>query len=154
MPRSTTRRRKGHGEVIAPLSVSDKIDSLLKVLLATFPSKTELTDEEIENWHRDLSGYQVEAIEYAFDCFRRSGLFFPVPAQIIDLCQTWEPPLKYRPGCDAVCKERHGKGYDDADLLALWKLYAEWYPKPLEKKLSYEQRQDLIDELDRRKSVA
>lgn len=123
MPSSRQRRRSGRGEVMPPLSVLDRIDALLKEHLSIFPTKTELTEPEIEHWHRDLNPYTVEAIEYAFDSWRRNGRFFPVYADIIELCQAWEPPVKIKPECSEECMSRHWRGYGWPDVMRLWTLY-------------------------------
>lgn len=94
MPKYTPPRRKGHGAVIPPLSVSDRVDSLLKEMLSIFPNKTELTEAEIEHWHRYLEPYHISAIEWAFENWRRSGSFFPVYSDILDLIGAWEPPAE------------------------------------------------------------
>ncbi len=155
MRRSTTQRRKEHGEVIPPLSVSDRIDSLLKEHLAIFTTKTELTEAEIEHWQRDLGRYSLAAIEYAFDCWRRGGRFFPVYADIIELCDAWLPSeTTYKHGCSAECKAQHGTGYGESDVMALAKIFAERYPEGLKRRLSREEREALIDELDRRRKAA
>jgi hypothetical protein len=123
MPRSRRRRQPGHGEVVPPLSVSDRIDSLLKEHLSIFPSKPELSEAEIEHWHRDLNDFRMEAIEYAFDNWRRNGRFFPVYADIIELCEQWEPTEGKKSSCSAECKARHWKGYGWPDIHKLSKLF-------------------------------
>src|SRR3954470_14690403 len=110
MPSSRQHRRKGHGAVMPPLSVFERIDSLLKEHLSIFPSKAELMEMEIEHWHHDLSQHRVEAIEFAFDNWRRNGRFFPVFADIIELCEAWEPTERAKPVCSDECVSRHGRG--------------------------------------------
>jgi hypothetical protein len=151
MPRSTTQRRKGHGEVIPPLSVFDRIDSLLKEQLAIFPTKGELTDAEIEHWHRDLSRYSMEAIEFAFETHRQLAMFFPVYAQIIDLCKTWVAPQAYKPGCSSECKDRHGRGYGEADVLWLLKRYMALRQSLPNRSLTDGEINKLYDELDQKR---
>ncbi len=115
MPQSTRQKRKGKGEVMPPLHLLDIIDSLLREHLLIFPEKGELSPEEIEHWHRDLSPFQLPAIENAFECHRRNANRFPLYGQILDLCIAWEPSSqpKYAPGCSAECKARHRKGYGE-----------------------------------------
>lgn len=123
MPRSTPHRRSGHGVVSPPLSKRERITELLKVQVQTFPQK-ELFPEEVERWVADLSAFPIEAIEFAFDNWRRNGRFFPVYADILDLCIAWEPDSeKYPSGCSAECKARHGRGYHWNDILKFWKLH-------------------------------
>jgi hypothetical protein len=125
MPRSQQRRRKGHGELRPPLSVLERVRLLLEEQLITFPSKRELTDAEIEHWHRDLNPYRLDTIEWAFDNWRRNGHFFPVYADIVEMCETWQPDDPIHPhGCSPECKARHGKGYGKNDMLWLWKRHA------------------------------
>ncbi len=149
MPSSTQRRRRGHGEVVPPSSKLDRIGDLLKIMVETFPQK-ELTTDEVVRWEQDLGKYETEAIEFAFECFRTSGLFFPVPAQIIDICKTWEPPTKYKPGCDAVCLERHGKGYGENDVLWFLKAYTR-KREQVERKLTPDEVKGVLDELDKQR---
>lgn len=122
MPKSRPRRRPGHGELIPPSSVSDRIDSLLKEHLAIFPSKAELTQEEYEHWHGDLGRFSIQAIEYAFEEWRRNGHFFPVYDDILQLCKAWQPN-SIRKRCGDECESRHGKGYGTADVLKLWQMH-------------------------------
>ena len=95
------------------LSVSAKIDSLLKEMLTTFPSKGEVTVEEIEHWHRDLQPFPLPAIEWSFDTHRRNGRFFPLYGEILDLCISWEPAQRDTRVCDAECRKKHGTGYGE-----------------------------------------
>jgi hypothetical protein len=122
MPQSKPRRRKGHGEVMPPLNVLDRIDALLKEQLTQHPEKGELTDAEIEHWHRDLSPFPIVAIEYAFETHRRNSRYFPQYGDILDICVTWEPEKKYKPGCSRECRARHGKGYNEVDVKNLYKM--------------------------------
>ena len=146
MPKSTTRKRKGRGEAMPPLSVSDQIDLLLKEHLAIFPSKPELTDAEIEHWHRDLTPYPLQAIDWAFDNWRKNGHFFPVPSDILDQCQAWAPATG-KTLCDPECKRRHGKGYGENDMLWLWNRHAKEREK-LGRALTKNEWDGLYAELD------
>jgi len=118
MPKSRPRRVSGHGEIVPPLSKLDRIGELLKVQVETFPPK-ELSPEEIARWEGDLRDYQLQAIEWAFDNWRKNGNFFPVPSDIISQCDAWLPAQQVARGCSAECKARHGKGYGENDVLAL-----------------------------------
>jgi hypothetical protein len=148
MPRSTTQRRKGRGEVIPPLTALQRVSALLKEHLAIFTTKTDLTDEEVEHWHHDLSPYRLEAIEYAFDNWRRNGRFFPVYADIIELCEAWEPAVRKQEKCSEDCRSRHGRGYGWPDIMALWKLYNAKFAA-LGRKLTHAEWESLYDEIDR-----
>jgi hypothetical protein len=150
--RSTPRKSKARGEVMAPLSVLDKLDSLLKEHLAIFQTKGELTEAEIEHWHRDLGVFPIPAIEYAFDCWRRNGRFFPVYGDILDLCIAWAPAEKTGyVKCDAECRERHHRGYNEVDIKTLYQLVvakvsaAERMPQ---NKLTKTEISELLDQLD------
>lgn len=154
MAKFPVRRRKGHGEVVPPLSTSDRIDSLLKEHLAIFPSKSELTEGEIEHWHRDLGQYQTAAIEWAFDTWRRNGHFFPVYADITSLCEAWNPPELERKGCDAACRRRHHQGYGEVDVkylnsLVVGKIMAEGRTR--EQRLTDSEIDALLDQVDTRR---
>jgi hypothetical protein len=110
-----------------------------------------LTVEEAQVWKDFLSSYPSLAIEYAFENWQRNGHYFPKPAQILELIRAYS--IEHR--SDYVHRyEHHGEGYSAADVILLWKIFHEKYPDPLTKSLTYEQRQDLIDELDRRKAAA
>jgi len=110
-----------------------------------------LTVEEAQVWKDFLSSYPSSAIEYAFENWQRNGHYFPKPAQILELIRAYH--VEHR--SDYVERyEHHGEGYNEADVIALMKLYREKYPVKLTRYLTYEQRQDLIDELDRRKATA
>jgi hypothetical protein len=122
MHKSTMRRRSGHGEVLPPLTLRDRIADLLTVQVQTFPQK-DLTREEVDRWVMDLSGYRQEAIEFAFDNWRRNGNFFPVPSDILSLCDAWMPKEQGARGCSKECKSRHGKGYGENDVLFMMREY-------------------------------
>lgn len=81
---------RGNGEILPPSSWQDRVDELLKGQLDYFPNK-ELSPAEIEHWYSDLKGYSLKAIEWAFDCHRRCGRFFPLPVDILTLLADWEP---------------------------------------------------------------
>lgn len=153
MPRSKPRRQAGHGEIIPPLSKLDRIEELLKIQLETFPQK-ELTPEEINRWGEDLSGYPLEAIEYAFESHRQLAMFFPVPVQILEICKTWERPAEYSVGCSSECKSRHDKGYRESDVLYLWKLYQQKKATLPNRSLTDGEVNVLLDELDRKRGCA
>lgn len=164
MPQSKTRRRKGRGEVVPPLNVLERVDSLLKEMLDIFKEKLELTDSEIEHWHHDLGPFSLAAIEYAFECHRRNGRFFPVYGQILDICISYEPQSATpQTLCDSVCKSRHGKGYGenkargwhDVTLLneiICRKIQAE--KRTVEQPLSDEEIEECLQELDRMRGSA
>lgn len=122
MPQSKPRRRAGHGEIIPPLSKQERIHELLKIQLETFPAK-ELTPEEIVRWEQDLDNYPMDAIEWAFEEHRRMAMFFPVPAQILQLCGAWEPSQRPNTSCSPECRARHGKGYGETDVIWLFHHY-------------------------------
>ena len=153
MPRSRPARRKGHGETIPPLSKLDRIGELLKVQSETFPQK-ELSSAEIARWEMDLSGYPMPAIEYAFEEHRTLAMFFPVPAQILEICKTWQSPEAYRPGCGPECKERHGQGYGENDLLYLWERFTAKRASLPNRPLTDGEINSLLDDLDKKRGVA
>jgi len=146
MPRSAPHRRKGRGEIITPLSKRELIEDCLKVQLETFPQK-ELTPGEIERWEMDLAHYSEAAIKFAFEEHRRLAMFFPVPGQIIDLCETWVSPAAYKWACDQECRDRHGRGYGEADVLYLW-YRLEALRATLGRSVSAGEINGLLDDLD------
>jgi len=153
MPRSTQRRRKGHGETIPPLSKLNRIGELLQIQSETFPQK-ELSPAEIARWEQDLSDYPIRAIEFAFEEHRTLAMFFPVPAQILDICKTWEAPEEYRPGCDSECKARHWKGYSESDVLYLWERYQAKLATLPNRALTESEVNLLLDDLDKKRGYA
>lgn len=108
MHKSQPQRLNGNSETLPPSSKLDRIDELLQEQLEYFPAK-ELTAAEISRWHSDLKGYSLKAVEWAFECHRRSGRYFPLPADIFAFLVDWEPtpewfgndlPRKREPLCD------------------------------------------------------
>lgn len=150
MPQSRQYRRKGHGEIIPPLSKQELIEDCLKVQLETWPQK-ELSPGEIERWGMDLARYSEEAIKFAFEEHRVLAMFFPVPSQIIDLCKTWVAPAAYRPGCNAECRDRHGRGYGENDVLYLWERYASMIESLPNRGPTDEEIAGLFDDLDKQR---
>lgn len=119
MPSSKRRKPNARGELIAPSSVLDTVDNCLKDMNRTWPVK-ELTAEEIEHWHQDLSPFPAAGIKWAFDNWRRNGRFFPVYGDILDQCVAWQPPEPVDPtGCNAECKRRHWTGYGESPFKGL-----------------------------------
>lgn len=116
MPPYRPNKRRASSAAQPLLNVSDAIDSILKEMQNIFPK--ELTDAEIEHWHRDLQPFPIPTIEWAFDAHRRNGRFFPVFGEILDLCIAYAPN-NGQPICDSECKRRHGKGYGSNDILWL-----------------------------------
>jgi hypothetical protein len=149
MPTSKARRRSGHGEVLPPLSKLEKIRDLLKIQVETFPQK-DLTPAEVERWGQDLGGYAIEAIEYAFDTHRRLAMFFPVPADILELCKTWAPAQESTHLCSDECRERHGRGYGWTDGMKLWKLFNAKFEQ-LQRKLTKAEWEELYVEVDKQR---
>jgi hypothetical protein len=153
MPQSKQGRRKGHGEIIPPLSKQELIEDCLKIQLETFPQK-ELSPGEIERWGMDLNRYSEEAIKFAFEEHRQLAIFFPVPGQIIDLCKTWIAPQAYRPGCNSECRDRHGRGYGENDVLYLWERYQSMRDSLPNRPLNAGEINALYDDLDEKRGQA
>jgi len=148
MPQSKPRRRSGRGEIVPPLSKLSRIGELLQVQVETFPQK-ELTSAEVERWGQDLTAYAIEAIEYAFDTHRRLAMFFPVPAQIIELCHSYLPESETTTrSCEPECMERHGRGYGWNDIMKLWKLFNAKFEQ-LGRKLTSTEWEELYAEVDK-----
>jgi len=101
-------------------------------------------------WKDFLASYSSAAIEFAFENWQRNGHYFPKPAQILELIRAYH--VEHRE-TQTPRYEHHGEGYGEGDVIALMKLFREKYPSP-RRRLTYEERQDLIDELDRRRDMA
>jgi hypothetical protein len=80
----------------------------------------EMTEAESQVWADILSDVDPDACDYAFQNWLRNGKFFPRPANILELVQTYTANLPRR-DCDDACKRRHGHGYHRNDVLWLWK---------------------------------
>jgi hypothetical protein len=149
MPSSKVRRRSGHGEVVPPLSKQLRIGELLAIQQETFPQK-ELTQAEVDRWVEDLGGYAIEAIEFSFDTHRRLAMFFPVPADILELCETWAPAQESTHLCSEECRARHGRGYSWTDVMKLWKLFNAKFEE-LGRKLTKDEWELLYVEVDKQR---
>lgn len=130
MPRSSRQKTK-HAQEIQPTSRKlDKISEWLQKMLDRFPAKGQISTSEIEDWYRDLSPYSEAAIDFAFEKMRM-GLFFPMNGQVIDLCMSYEPPdapnVVSTVRCDATCRARHGKGYNENDMKWLFRRMQQIY---------------------------
>lgn len=124
MPRSTRKKSTTAGGQTLTSEKLDWIDNWLQRMLMEFPSKGDLETVEIQDWHKDLAPYTLEAIEFAFDTHRRNGNFFPIQADILPLCESMDPRrnvVANTSSCDAICKARHGKGYGWNDMIWLFK---------------------------------
>lgn len=110
----------------------------------------ELTEADYDLWGKILAPYPPEAIDYAFDNWGRNGKQWPKPSNILELIGAWNLSKRSE---TKTTYEHHGTGYGENDVTALWKLFREKYPNQ-KKRLTYEQRQDLIDELDARRKSA
>ena len=124
MPTSSPPRTRTAQKTPPPSAKLDVIDNWLRKMLDRFPAKGQLTTSEIEDWHRDLAPFSLEAIEWAFEKMRM-GLYFPMNGPVLDLCLSYEPPdtpnVVSTSTCDAICKARHWKGYGEPDMKELWK---------------------------------
>lgn len=145
MPTSKPRRRRGKGETIPPLMRPERIDELLRVQVETFPNKV-LSAEEIGRWQADLEPYLMEAVEWAFDNWRRNGHFFPVPGDIIDQCDAWTPAIQ-QGLCAPECKARHGKGLWENDIVWLWKAFSKKRAE-VDRALTEDEKQEVLAALD------
>jgi len=161
MPRSSQPKRKDSAGG-SPLLKNERIRELLKVQLMTFPNK-ELFEEEIANWERDLDPFPIQAIEWAFDNWRRNGRFFPVYGDIIDQCVSWEPSNKPKGACDAECKRKHNTGYGENpalglhDITRLYELVCrkiEGEKRTKDQRFSDEEIEGLLVELDKMRGGA
>lgn len=123
MPKSRQSRTKHTQEILPTSQKLDVIDKLLQKMLDAYPAKGRITTEEVQDWHKDLTPFSVAAIEFAFESHRRNAIFFPLYPQIIDLCISYDPPdqqVRTNANCDAICRARHGKGYNSNDMMWLF----------------------------------
>lgn len=108
----------------------------------------DMTVEEAEVWKKKLSHYSDSAIEYAFEAWERNGKFFPKPAEIIELIdahnQSHLAPLpRY---------ENHGGGLNEKDVLAMYKLFLERWPKPIGRKLTQDEKDQFLSDFHQRRN--
>ncbi len=130
MPRSSRSKTRPAYTMMPSSQKQDAIDKYLQKMLNAFPAKGAITPEEINDWHRDLANFSLEAIDFAFEKHRTMAIFFPMYGQIIDLCISYDPPeLRVRTNarCDAVCLSRHGKGYNENDMKWLFRRMEQIY---------------------------
>lgn len=129
MPRSRQSRTKHVQEIVPSSQKLDLIDSWLQKMLDRYPAKGQITESEVVDWHRDLTPFSLEAIDFAFDKMRL-GIFFPMNGPVIDLCISYQPPeqrVVSSVHCDATCRARHGKGYNEADMKWLFQRMQQVY---------------------------
>jgi hypothetical protein len=104
----------------------------------------ELTEELVLLWDSILASCSVEECEYAMDQWMRNGKFFPKPANVLELVETYRDGNRYR---NPPRYENQGKGYGEADVLILAKLHGKRRAH-LQGPLSDKDLADLVDELD------
>jgi hypothetical protein len=157
MPQYQRDTISANQEMTPTLRKLDVIDKWLQKMLAAFPAKGELTPEEIQDWHRDLNPFSEAAIDYAFECHRRTAIFFPMYGQIIDICVSFEPPNQtYKPPTREDIS-RYGTQYDVNDFLwILIKLRAPCVVGPVSDMRktapTAEEWNKLLDECDRKRT--
>jgi hypothetical protein len=123
MPKSSQRKTRSNSEMRPTSEKLDKIDSWLQTMLDRFPQKGQISTEEIQDWHHDLSPFSLAAIDFSFESHRTNALFFPMVRQILDLCISYDPPAPINTlVCDATCRARHGKGYSWKDMYAAYEM--------------------------------
>ena len=119
---SKRNRTKSVQEIVPSSQKFDAISDWLQKMLDRFPAKGKLTESEVQDWIRDLTPFSVAAINFAFEKMRL-GIFFPMNGQVIDLCLSYDPPeqrVQSTANCDAICRARHGKGYNETDMVWLF----------------------------------
>lgn len=77
------------GQQASSLTKSGMIAGFLQNLALPSIFHRELTGADFELWDRILSPYSVQAIEYAFDAWGRNGKRFPLPADILELIESF-----------------------------------------------------------------
>jgi hypothetical protein len=153
MPPYRQRKDKKLGELLRPSHESDRILDLLRIQASQFHH--ELEEDELKRWLRDLSKFQLKAIDFAFEQWRMNGRFFPMPADIMQLCSAWAPEeKKYIEGCNAECRARHGKGYGTADVQWLLRRYYAMKDQLPNRRMTAGEINNLLDELDKKRGAA
>jgi len=153
MPQSSRNKNKYAQEMLPSSQKLDAIDNCLQKMLDAFPQKGRLTPEEVQDWHRDLTPFSLQAIEFAFDSHRRNAIFFPLYGQILDLCISFDGTNipKNTTNCDAICKARHGKGYSEVDIKYLWEIYTEKRESLPNRPMTDLEIDSLLNDLDRKR---
>lgn len=81
-----------------------------------------LEKAEVTIWGDFLHNLDPQAVQYAFDNWNRNGRYFPKPKDILELVDVYKiETTPTGPHCEPECQARHGKGYDEHDMLWLWK---------------------------------
>jgi hypothetical protein len=106
-----------------------------------------LTPEELEIWRKILEPLPQKALLYAFDNWQRNGRFFCKPIDILDLVDVYKRGLT-----PSVMPryEHHGEGYNEGDMLALWKLVSA-ESIALKRKLTQGEIWKLLGEVDKKR---
>lgn len=103
-----------------------------------------LTTEEFEIWKGIIGNLPRSALNYAFDNWQRNGRFFPKPKDILDLVAAYD--LSRTPTGGPRFSE-HGQGYNEGDILALWKLVSAKSIRE-NRKLTEAEIWELLDQID------
>lgn len=125
MPRSSPGRTKTAKGMQPSSQKLDVIDNWLQRMLDKFPEKKTLTEQEIEDWHKDLGHFGIAAIDFSFEHWRTSGLFFPLTGPILDMCISYDPEPEKLVSSNAgkIPPEQYGQGYNETDMHELFKIY-------------------------------
>jgi hypothetical protein len=75
---------------LASTSQMSSVMILASLDLAVAVMKTELTKPEVQLWRELLQPYPATAIQWAFREYLKAAVFFPKPADIIALIDTWK----------------------------------------------------------------
>ena len=139
---SRRRQNESRQQTERPLSEQERIDRALALMVTRIGHS--MSPERINQWHQDLGGYSIEAIEWAIDTYGRMARRLPALADLVELLNTWQADEIPAAGCEPECQARHGKGYHLNDVLWLFKKRLasgekEWSPAQWEK---------AMDELD------
>jgi len=104
-------------ETLPPSTTLLKQAQLLKTSQAIFSK--DLAPEEIQFWKNFLQPFGLPEIEYAFENWNRNGRYFPKPAEIKELIESYRESK--RPAYRLQAPPMPG-GFGKVEILALWGL--------------------------------
>jgi hypothetical protein len=106
-----------------------------------------LEPEETEIWENLLKPYPPAALAYAFDNWRRNGNFWCKPFNIIQLIDVYRGTQR---SSKLPTYEHQGEGYNEGDMLSLWKMVSAKSIK-LKRYLVQDEIWELLGEIDKKR---
>ena len=104
--------------------------------------------EEIKNWKRTLERFHLDELQQAFNRWIDNETWFPKPAEIVEVIET-----KHRLDSEQIYRRgTYGGGNygGQPQIIMLWNMFHQKYPKPIGRPLTAEERSELLDEFDKR----